>query len=636
MAMKYNVSTGEWEEEEESTTLGTGNLPGVMPELAPFQIDPQVGTGSIPPSSVVPSTPWSYDGGDWVRQSGDGLVEARDLAGLWNPLGRGEHAESWGYTGSAVNDPTVDKLFAYKAANPTGLNTEQQAFFSNPILGLDSYGQGSRWGGLDLFDNQFNPQQAGALMTTGGGGYLSESDRAAGGNFNFEQSAAEQHKRAGGDDGLDIGTMIMLASAIYGGGALAGLWGGAGAAGAGGASAALGAGEGAAALSAADLAGVASVSPYAAEAAYGLGSAELAAGAGGLGAASDLADPGYADTLGDWASPISNAGGMEVGLPDFLPEDLGSLFDTNAINGLDLPEMAMPSTSFDLPAPDAFNIFNPTTDGYGMGIDTLSPDVSSLSTELYGPPQASEIEGLYIDDYGGGTNAMGEFVNGRGNRSLLDNISNTMRDLGVDRETAAKLTQGGKSVFNTLTKPLGGSKYGPTPIGVGQGLAKLYGAYNSEKTLDDTIGRFQGMYDKASNFQDPNRARGDEANRLWMENYNNPRAGYNEFMTGAGRDFTNQARAAAAKSGKRGSYLNSGKMQSDLASLFMKNQLQRGDSLSRGFAAAPNNQMEALRYAPGLMDMYQKQGGSMGMAVQDILQSTAGKGLVNNILDSYW
>lgn len=610
MAMKYNPSTGEWEEQEEENAVApnVSALPGSMPDL---------GTTSVPAAQTAPS--WSYDGGDWVRQGDSGMVEARDLAGLWNPVGRGEHAESWGYTGSAVNDPTVDKLFAYKAANPTGLNTEQQAFFNNPIVGLDSYGQGSRWGNLDLFDNQFNPQQAGALMQTGGNQFLSDTDRRAGGAFNFEQSAAEQSRRAEDSSGFDLSnpmTLAMLAATIYSGGAGAGLWGGAGA--------------GAAGMGAAELGTLA-----AGDAMAGIGASEFGMGLGGLsaGAASSL-------TSGDAMAGLIPAEDLSSWIGSGMFEgdvatNLSSMFDSSAINGLDLPQTGI--NGLDLPTPDAFNTFNPATDGYGMGQEVFSPDVSSLgSPEMFGPPQASEMEGLYLDDYGGGTNAAGEFVNGSGRRSVIDSISETMRNLGVDRETAAKLTQGGKSMFSNLTKPIGGSKYGPSPLGVGQGLAKLYSAYNSENQLKDILGKFQGMYDSATSYQDPNRSRGDTANSLWTENYTNPKAGYNEFMTGAGREFTDQARAQAAKSGKRGSYLNSGKMQSDLASLWMKNQNSRGDSLSRGFSSGNNTSMEALKYAPGLMDMYNKQGGSMGMAVQDILQSTAGKGLIDNVLEGYW
>lgn len=211
---------------------------------------------------------------------------------------------------------------------------------------------------------------------------------------------------------------------------------------------------------------------------------------------------------------------------------------------------------------------------------------------------------------------------------------------------------GGSSWFNTLIEqakanPLGTAAKAVKSVLGGSGgtgsntsalsaLAKLYSAYNSEGNLKDAIGANQGAIDRAVNWQDPNQPRGNEANRLWTENYINPKAGYNEFMQGAGRDFTDQARAAAAKSGKRGSYLNSGKMQSDLASLWMKNQFSRGDSLAKGFTSPRNYAADALRDSLGLSDLYKQKGGSIGMAVGDLLGSSQARELISNITGSYW
>lgn len=211
---------------------------------------------------------------------------------------------------------------------------------------------------------------------------------------------------------------------------------------------------------------------------------------------------------------------------------------------------------------------------------------------------------------------------------------------------------GGSSWFNTLIEqakadPLGTAAKAVKSVLGGSGgtgsntsalsaLAKLYSAYNSEGNLKDAIGANQGAIDRAVNWQDPNQPRGNEANRLWTENYTNPKAGYNEFMQGAGREFTDQARAAAAKSGKRGSYLNSGKMQSDLASLWMKNQFSRGDSLAKGFTNPRNYAADALRDSLGLSDLYKQKGGSIGMAVGDLLGSSQARELISNITGSYW
>jgi hypothetical protein len=404
-----------------------------------------------------------------------------------------------------------------------------------------------------LFDNKFNPQQAGALMQTGGGNYLSPSDLASGGNFNFEQSAAEQHKRSGGDDGFgNIATLALLAAGGYGLGSLAGLW---------------GAGAGAAA-------GAAVPGSIAAQWAALEGAPTLMMGgelaAGGAGAfASDLGFAGLPELLG-------NAGGYGF----TSTEPLGFA-----------PELGSP------------------IENSGIVSEAFSPTTSTVNSELLGPPQASEMEGLYIDDYGGGTNSMGDFVNGKGNRSLLDSISNTMRDLGIDRETAAKLTQGGSNMYNTMTTPIGGRRDGlfqaPSPLSMlFQGAGALDSMNTNRQARSYLENARNGLNGNASN---PNRARGDYANQAWQQNYQDPMAGYNEFMTGAGREFTDQARAQAAKSGRRGGYLNSGKMQSDLASLFMKNQFARGDSLARGFEKNENDNNARAAYDTAMLSLLKNQ-----------------------------
>jgi hypothetical protein len=113
------------------------------------------------------------------------------------------------------------------------LNNEQKAFIAAGMGGMDSFGQGYRWGAQNLSDNVFDPQQAGYLLQSGFSNYLSPSDVSAGQQFNYEQSPAQQSARAedGGLFGLGgLGELAMLAAAVYTGGAALGAWGGAGAA----------------------------------------------------------------------------------------------------------------------------------------------------------------------------------------------------------------------------------------------------------------------------------------------------------------------------------------------------------------------------------------------------------------------
>lgn len=294
--------------------------------------DQTAGLGSVP-------TPKGYNS-NYVRWSGDAGAPVEYLSGgKWVSGGAPEHGESASYLQKAFADPQTERLFKFAAENPNKLNNEQRAFMSNPMLGLDSLGQGGRWGALNLFDDKFDPQQAGALLQTGGGGYLSDADKEAGATFNFRESPAEQSKRAEADDGFlglgDLGTLALLAAGGYGLGALGGLWGGAASAG----------GIGAAELAAADsMAGL-------------IPSSELAAwtgaGAGGVGASE------YANVLGDWPVPgltpqlglegartmsvaemlgATPTSGMNAGLPGMLDAG-GALTGTGAMSPATLSQM---------------------------------------------------------------------------------------------------------------------------------------------------------------------------------------------------------------------------------------------------------------------------------------------------------
>lgn len=171
---------------------------------------------------------WSFDGGDWARVT-NGRIEFKNADGSWSAWWQvPEHAESLSYVQRAVDDPQVDQLIAYQRAGGS-LNAEQSAFFANPLVGLDSFGQGYRWGAINLFDNAFSPQQAGAVMQFGVPATLTAADVSAGKQFNFDQSPAEQAKRSGGDGFLGMGSMfdaVALAAAAYFGGGALGLWGG--------------------------------------------------------------------------------------------------------------------------------------------------------------------------------------------------------------------------------------------------------------------------------------------------------------------------------------------------------------------------------------------------------------------------
>jgi len=166
----------------------------------------------------VPSVGYSSDYVRWGGYAGQ-PVEYKRPDGTWVSGGAPEHGESAGYLQRAFADPQVERLFKFAYEHPEALNNEQKAFMANPVLGLDSVGQGGRWGNLNLFDNQFNAQQAGGLMLTGGSTYLSDADKASGGQFIFDQSPAQQSARddSGGFGDL-LPVIVMLGIGIATGG----------------------------------------------------------------------------------------------------------------------------------------------------------------------------------------------------------------------------------------------------------------------------------------------------------------------------------------------------------------------------------------------------------------------------------
>ena len=136
--------------------------------------------------------------------------------GSWRNVGAPEHWESASYVSNALQDPQIERVLALYNAAPQMLNNEQQAFISAGMGGLDSFGQGYRWGYQNLSDNVFDPQQAGYLLQSGFANYLSEADKQAGTQFNYDQSPAQQSARD--DDGGmfgDLAPLLLAGAGLY-------------------------------------------------------------------------------------------------------------------------------------------------------------------------------------------------------------------------------------------------------------------------------------------------------------------------------------------------------------------------------------------------------------------------------------
>lgn len=147
---------------------------------------------------------------------------------------------------------------------------------------------------------------------------------------------------------------------------------------------------------------------------------------------------------------------------------------------------------------------------------------------------------------------------------------------------------------------------------------KGLGGVDSYLKNKKAMSSYEEMLNMAKAADSGNAARGQFANEQWQQSQSDPMYGYSSFMQGAGRDFTNNARAAAAKSGNRGGYLNSGRMNSDLASLWQKNQTQRSASLAGGFSNNPHQASAAL--TPGYAGMIKNQNAPLFDAASQIMQ----------------
>lgn len=171
------------------------------------------------------------------------------------------------------------------------------------------------------------------------------------------------------------------------------------------------------------------------------------------------------------------------------------------------------------------------------------------------------------------------------------------------------------------TSPYGavGQQQGMTPLGAGiTGL----GAVDSYMKNQEAMKFMKNQMNQAQSWQDPNRARGDFANNAWQQNMQNSMYGYGDFMQGAGRQFTEQARAAAAKSGRRGGYLNSGRMNSDLASMYAGQQQQRAQTAAQGFVQGQNPYAATAQMTPAYTSMMRNQNAPIFDAIGNVAKSS--------------
>lgn len=355
-------------------------------------------------------------------------------------------------------------------------------------------------------------------------------------------------------------------------------------------------------------------------AAFGAGAFGGFGGAGGLEAlsAADMSAgllPEFGTSLGYSAGlGVGDGIGTLLGDPSYWASSLGDSYGLEGLSGMsELPAAAeLPSSVTNME--QGFRELSQLNNPSGWNSSPLNPDVTALentgSNAFVDHGIQSPITKPYTPDYGTMADAEAAVNYGATGESF---------PLGMDTLGS---TNKFSSLFNTVRgggmgmNDLAGLFKKPTPLELGvRGLGSLDSWLQGKKAQDvmeEQMNRMRGA-------EDSNAARGSAANDMWLRTQQDPMYGYDSFMQGAGRDFTNNARAASAKSGSRGSYLNSGRMNSDLASLWQKNQTQRASSIAGGFSNSPYSSSSSM--TPGYANLIKNQNAPLFQGLSGAMQS---------------
>lgn len=452
--------------------------------------------------------------------------------------------------------------------------------------------------------------------------------------------------------GGDLGKLITIAAIVYTGGSAAGLWGAEAAAGAG-------------LMEGAELASIAGEG-FGADALFSAANGYSGALAGGAAAGGSwITDPstGLETWSGDAAEAGLDAGLTELGegqfsFPDWASENIGvsdsiseaakeaagsfnSFGDPTAASNLNSITGGSPTSiesQFSMPGADSFGVDTSLQGGSGFP-EASGGDLSTLGDIPTTQTPPSTLEGITSggENLGQGINPTGgnatfnpqkytyenkDFFTGKNGTGMnVDVSSNQVFNPELANDIPGGTFKQGlemnnlPDMYKRATTPLwnGGSNVikAPTPLSLGiRGLGSI-DSYLRGKEAQEI---YRSQMERAQGADAGNAARGQVANNEWTSTQTDPMYGYSSFMQGAGRDFVNQARAAAAKSGSRGGYINSGKMQSDLASLWQKNQSQRAASLAGGFNKDPYSSSSSL--TPGYANLVKNQNAPLFQGVQ--------------------
>jgi len=630
MAQKYNPSTGQWEDEEEDDGTLSGGLSTVFGGSSP-EMNGSAMTAGIPPIPESLPGGWkeTYSGFTPDRENRVANVKNGDLLGAvreasYLPGSADKYTSRFTDYFNTAQSKLGENFSSVQMISDTD-NTNWQNITAGPVY-LGTTGSGKKYvleiphspgGGF----NDWKTSAADGWIDLGLGDLGGEGNEQIGYNAGASMIPFEQFGGFGpgaatvmdnvnprgasfGDVLKRIAPMAILAA---GGMGLAGMFGeGALAAGAG--EAALGSlGSGTLGVDLAGLGTLGSTSAMAGTLGSGLSGTTLAslgldAGAlGGIGAGiGGLGLEGASGVISDIGSLVGDIAGFDPATMGYgMGDAISSVLDPSMINGLD-PSAFMPDFSaingYDMP----YEALSGTDFGSPELFQPGSGTLEGISPEYTVPDSYSPLDG--VDPF-----ETTDMVNKGWNRATgygLDNMYGK-NAFGIPQGTAQEI----KNMYNFMTQPIGGQRPGlfqaPSPLNtLFRGVGALDSMKQNREAMDYLKKARAGIDGNANN---PNRPRGDFANQQWMNGISDPMAGYQDFMMGGGRQFIDQARAQAAKGGKRGSYINSGKMNSDLASLYMKNQIDRQNMIKGGFEGNVDNTNARAAYDSAMLPMITNQ-----------------------------
>lgn len=346
------------------------------------------------------------------------------------------------------------------------------------------------------------------------------------------------------------------------------------------------------------------------------------AGAGASGTSTGLAETGSeayinAGGMAGSGSSLSGAGGSAAGGSAYYDAGMGGWVDSTTGEGIgsSLPagytseSGSMAVASADQAASMSSGAYSPTyydTWGSSSSVSpyqdpTITQTVENLGTGAESATNASNSLG---SNWGQVTNQGTESataLENTGSQTFTQSSPDTLGEMANSNFTdsnslkaAADYSEQGLAdqIAGNTGGQSGSSLTGRQYMQLGQLGMKGFGSYDSYKQNKANMEMYKPYVDQQNMYR-----------QQLADLYNNPTKSYNEFMMSGGRQFMNDARAKAAASGRIGSYLNTGRANTDLYAAYLQNLNARAGSLNNSIAqTAPYvqryQQMQANKNAP--------------------------------------